>query len=116
MNLGGNKTMDWFFNEWVYGAEMPCYKFEYQLGDGGTTISGRITQSGVSDTFRMLVPVYGDFGKGWVKIGAAAMTGNTTVNLNNIKLPQPAKRAAVCALNDVLRPAYRAAGRSACGG
>ncbi len=102
MNLGGNKTMDWFFNEWVYGTEMPSYKFEYQLGDGGTTISGRITQSGVSESFRMAVPVYVDFGKGWVKIGAAAMTGNTTVNLNNVKLPQASKRAAICALSDVL--------------
>jgi carboxypeptidase family protein/peptidase M1-like protein len=102
MDLDGNKRMDWFFNEWVYGTEMPSYKFEYQLGADGTTISGRITQSGVSDKFKMLVPVYVDYGKGWTKMGSASMVGNTTIELNNEKLPRSAKKAAICALNDVL--------------
>src|SRR5712691_4278620 len=99
-HMGGN--MDWFFNEWVYGTEMPSYRFDYQLSDGGTTLSGKITQSGVSDKFKMLVPVYIDSGKGWVKIGAAMMTGNTAVDLNGVKLPQAANRAAICALDDIL--------------
>jgi len=102
LNLDGNGRMDWFFNEWVYGTEMPSYRFEYQLGAGGTSLSGRITQSGVSDNFKMLVPLYVDFGKGWIKLGGARMIGNTSVELKDVKLPQPAKRAAVCALNDVL--------------
>ena len=42
-HMGSN--MDWFFNEWVYGTEMPSYRFEYQLGDGGTTLSGKIAQT-----------------------------------------------------------------------
>jgi hypothetical protein len=99
-HMGGN--MDWFFNEWVYGTEMPSYRFDYQLSDGGTTLSGKITQSGVSDKFKMPVPVYIDFGKGWVKVGAATMVGNTSVDLTNVKLPQAATRAAVCALDDIL--------------
>jgi hypothetical protein len=102
MNLGGDGTMDWFFNEWVYGIEMPSYNFEYQLSGDGTTLTGRVTQSGVSDKFKMLVPLYVDFGKGYVKMGAARMTGNTTIEIKGLKLPQPGKRAAVCALNDVL--------------
>jgi Carboxypeptidase regulatory-like domain/Peptidase family M1 domain len=102
MDLDENGRMDWFFNEWVYGTDMPSYRFEYQLSDGGTTISGRITQSGVPDNFKMLVPVYIDFGKGWTRLGAATMIGNTSVDLKDIKLPQPAKRAVVCALDDVL--------------
>jgi hypothetical protein len=101
MNLDGTGRMDWFFNEWVYGIEMPSYRFEYQLG-GGESLSGRITQSGVSENFKMLVPVYVDLGKGWIRIGAATIIGNSSVDLSNIKLPQPAKRAAICALNDVL--------------
>jgi hypothetical protein len=98
--MGGN--MDWFFNEWVYGTEMPSYRFDYQLSDGGTTLNGKVTQSGVSDSFKMLVPVYVDHGKGWIKVGAAMMTGNTSIDLKNVKLPQAANRAAVCALDDVL--------------
>jgi hypothetical protein len=99
-HMGGN--LDWFFNEWVYGTEMPSYRFDYQLSDGGSTLTGKITQSGVSDKFRMLVPVYIDSGKGFVKIGAAMMTGNTSVDLNGVKLPQAANRAAICALDDIL--------------
>jgi hypothetical protein len=102
MDLDGNGSMDWFFNEWVYGTEMPSYRFEYQLSADGTTISGRITQSGVSDKFKMLVPIYIDFGKGWVRLGSATLIGNSSVDLNNVRLPAAGKRAAICALADVL--------------
>jgi hypothetical protein len=101
MDLDGNGKMDWFFNEWVYGTEMPSYRFDYQLGAEGT-LSARITQSGVSENFKMPVPIYLDFGKGWVRLGSATVVGNNTVDLGNIKLPVPAKRAAICAMNDVL--------------
>jgi hypothetical protein len=43
-----------------------------------------------------------DFGKGWQKIGAAPMTGNKTLDLPNIPLPQTPKRVALAAFNDVL--------------
>ena len=100
MDLDGNHKMDWFFNEYVYGIEMPSYKFEYQLK--GDTLNGQITQSGVSDNFAMLVPVYVDYGKGWVRLGAASIIGNSSAALTNVKLPQAAKRATICAENDVL--------------
>jgi Carboxypeptidase regulatory-like domain/Peptidase family M1 domain len=100
MNLDGNARMDWFFNEWVYGTEVPSYKLEYSVN--GDTLSGKVTQSGVSDKFAMLVPVYIDFGKGWVRLGSATLRGNTTVDLGQIKLPQAPKKLAVAALKDVL--------------
>jgi hypothetical protein len=100
MDLDENARMDWFFNEWVYGTDMPSYKFEYQLN--GTSLSGKITQSGVPPTFKMLVPVYVEYSKGWVKLGAATIVGNSSVDLNDVKLPQAAKRAAICAQHDVL--------------
>jgi hypothetical protein len=102
MDLDGNHRMDWFFNEWVYGTEMPSYKFDYQLSADGTTVSGKITQSGVSENFKMLVPVYVDYGKGWSRMGSAMINGNNSIELNNEKLPRPAKRVALCALDDVL--------------
>ncbi|HEX8719071.1 MAG TPA: M1 family aminopeptidase, partial [Pyrinomonadaceae bacterium] len=100
MNLDGNGRMDWFFNEYVYGTEVPSYRFEYTVS--GDTLTGRVTQSGVSDNFAMLVPVYLDFGKGWVRLGSATLRGNTSVDLGPIKLPQPPKKAALAALKDVL--------------
>jgi hypothetical protein len=102
MDIDGNNRMDWYFNEWVYGTEMPSYSFEYQLSGDGTSFSGHITQSGVSDNFKMLVPVYVDFGKGWARLGSATITGNSSVDLKDIKLPRPAKRAAICSMDDVL--------------
>src|SRR5258707_3183160 len=103
--MGG--SMDWFFNEWVYGTEMPSYRFDYQLSDGGTTLSGKVTQSGVSDSFKMLVPVYADFGKGWVKVAAAWMKGNTSIDLTGVKLTQPQTAPLSAQLTVFTRPGFR---------
>ncbi|HEX5703758.1 MAG TPA: carboxypeptidase regulatory-like domain-containing protein [Pyrinomonadaceae bacterium] len=100
MDVDGNRRMDWFFDAWVYGTEMPSYKFEYQLA--GTSLTGKITQSGVSDNFKMPVPVYVDYGSGWVKLGSAFIVGNSTVDLGNQKLPQAVKRVAICSRADIL--------------
>jgi hypothetical protein len=100
MDVAGNGRMDWFFDAWVYGTEIPSYRLEYQIN--GNVFTGRITQSGVSDNFSMRVPVYLDFGKGWVRLGAANLIGNKTVEIPNITLPQTPKRAAIAAYNDVL--------------
>lgn len=101
MDLAGNQRMDWFFDQWVYGTEMPSYQFDYQIGADGS-LSGKITQSGVSDKFMMPIPVYVDYGKGWVRLGVAGIKGNSTVDLGKVPLPKGVKRAAICALHDVL--------------
>src|SRR5579883_2096108 len=31
MDIMGDHRMDWFFDEWVYGTEIPAYKFTYQI-------------------------------------------------------------------------------------
>lgn len=103
MDIDGNKSMNWFFDQWVYGTEVPAYKFEYQLiTEGGKNIlSGKVTQSGVSDKFVMVVPIYVDYGKGWAYLGSATVNGNSSVDLK-VPLPQAAKKAAVAPLHDVL--------------
>ncbi len=101
MNVDNNGKMDWFFNQWVYGTQVPAYKLEYNVSSDGT-LNGKITQSGVSDDFVMLVPLYIDLGKGWAKLGSARVTGNSSVEIKGIKLPAVPKRVAVCAMNDVL--------------
>ena len=72
MDLQGNGRLDWFFNEWVYGTQVPRYHFEYQLtpADGGKVkLHMTITQSEVDEHFAMLVPVFADFGNGMVRAG-----------------------------------------------
>ncbi len=104
MDIDKNGKMDWFFDQWVYGTEVPAYKLEYGLNelDGKTVLSGKITQSGVSDNFAMAVPLYLDFGAGWVSIGSVTIVGNKSFDLGNIALPKKPKRVAICALSDVL--------------
>jgi hypothetical protein len=101
MNVDNSGKMDWYFNQWVYGTQVPAYKLDYNVtGDG--VLSGKITQSGVTDDFIMLVPIYIDTGKGWAKLGSARMVGNTSIDIKDIKLPIVPKRVAICAMNDVL--------------
>jgi len=101
MNVDNNGKMDWFFNQWVYGTQVPAYKLEYKLSSEGV-LNGKLTQSGVSDDFVMLVPIYIDTGKGWAKLGSARMVGNTSIDIKDVKLPMVPKRVAICAMNDVL--------------
>lgn len=104
MDVDKNGKMDWFFDQWVYGTEVPAYKLEYNINkaDGKAVLSGKITQSGVSDNFVMPVPIYLDFGGGWVSAGEVTIVGNKSFDLGNIQLPREPKRVAICALNDVL--------------
>lgn len=101
MDVYGNGKMDWFFNQWVYGTQMPAYRLEYNVTSDGV-MSGKITQSGVTDDFIMLVPIYLDFGKGWSRLGSAKMVGNGSVDITNLKLPAVPKRVALAAMQDVL--------------
>jgi hypothetical protein len=101
MNVDNSGKMDWFFNEWVYGTQVPAYKLEYSVAADGM-LTGKITQSGVSDDFIMIVPIYLDMGKGWAKLGSARLVGNTSIEIRNVKLPAVPKRVALCAMNDVL--------------
>ena len=60
MDLQGNGRLDWFFNEWVYGTQVPRYKFEYQLSPapgGKVKLHVTLTQSDVDEKFAMLVPL-----------------------------------------------------------
>ena len=88
MDLEGNHKLDWFFNEYVYGTQLPSYKLDSSFdtgADGTITMSVSVTQSGVNDKFRMLVPVYLELDEGGkegkvVFLGRARLTGNTTVS------------------------------------
>ena len=94
MDLQRNGRLDWFFNEWVYGTDLPRYKFEYQLTPaehGNFKLHMTLSQSDVDDHFAMLVPVFGDFGNGMTRIGQIAIAGNTTRNVDFVLPAQPRK-------------------------
>jgi len=104
MDLQGNGHLDWFFAEWVYGTQVPHYDFKYQLqaAEGGKTkIHAEITQSAVDEHFAMLVPVFGDFGNGMMRLGQLAIAGNSTRTVDFIVDRQP-KKVALNAYKDIL--------------
>ena len=82
MNAAGNGKMDWFFDEWVYGTEIPSYKMDSKTesgADGKVIYTLSITQSGVSPSFRMVVPVYYELADGKVgQLGQLLLVGNET--------------------------------------
>ena len=83
------EPMDWFFNEWVYGTEVPHYDFAYQLkeaGDGKTMLQFSIRQSGVSDSFLMRVPVYAYVKGSSQRLGFLSVGGPNTVT-GSVPLP-----------------------------
>lgn len=60
------EDMGWFFSQWVYGTDVPTYKFRWTAtpADGGQwRIHGRIEQSNVPATFRTPVFVRVAFGR-----------------------------------------------------
>jgi len=81
MDLQKNGRLDWFFNEWVYGTQVPRYHLKYEVLSreaGKIKVKVEITQSEVDDKFAMLVPVFGDFGKGMIRLGQVPIAGNST--------------------------------------
>ncbi len=104
MDLGKNGRLDWFFDEWVYGTQVPRYRFEYQLapeGGGKAMLHMTITQSDVDEHFAMLVPVFADFGKGMVRFVQVGMIGNMTHHVD-VMLPMRPKKVALNAYKEVL--------------
>jgi hypothetical protein len=104
MDIQQNGRLDWFFDEWVYGTQVPRYKFTYEVkpGDGGKIkIHAEITQSEVDEHFAMFVPVFADFGNGMVRLGAVGIGGNSTRKVDFILDRQP-KKVALNAYKDIL--------------
>ena len=107
MDLDNNKRMDWFFNEYVYGTDLPAYHFESQAtpNEQGTSLHFKLVQSGVPDSFKMMVPLYLELNDGKIiRIASINITGNKTIEktVQLPKLPAPVKRALINHYYDVL--------------
>jgi hypothetical protein len=108
MDLDGNRRMDWFFNEYVYGTALPSYKIDYKFDkdpNGDVAFDFKLTQSGVDEKFKMIVPIYLELADGRiVNIGRGRIAGNNTmaqkVPIRGLK--DTPKRAMVNYNHDVL--------------
>jgi hypothetical protein len=83
MDMEGNQKMDWFFNEYVYGTQLPSYKLDssFDTGtDGDVVLNIKVTQSNVKDDFHMLMPIYLELADGSMFfLGRARLTGNKSI-------------------------------------
>lgn len=106
MNATGNGKMDWFFNQWVYGTDVPRYVADLKVETAGeeTRIHGSIRQEGVAKDFRALVPIYVEMGKNeQARVGMVAMVGESSVPVDmKLKLPKKARKALLNAHGEVL--------------
>ncbi|PYX51508.1 MAG: hypothetical protein DMG79_02935 [Acidobacteria bacterium] len=107
MDLDGNHKMDWFFNEYVYGTQLPSYQMNatFDTGaDGDVVMSIKVTQSNVNDSFRMLVPIYLELPNGMFFLGRGRLIGSSTLDqkipLKGLK--DKPKRAVLNYFDDVL--------------
>jgi len=107
MDLQGNHKLDWFFNEYVYGTQLPSYQMSatFDTGaDGDVVMNMKVTQSNVNDSFRMLVPIYLELPNGMFFLGRARLMGNATfdqkIPLKGLK--DKPKRAVISYYDDVL--------------
>ena len=104
----GDGKMDWFFDEYVYGTALPAYHLDSTFeknADGDVVFGFKVTQSGVTDKFRMLVPVYLELANGnIVFLGRVRLVGNNSteakVPLKGIK--DTPRRAMLNYYDDVL--------------
>lgn len=58
--------MDWFFRQWIYGTDIPTYKYSYQIirtPVGIYTINLKVRQEDCTEDFRMPVIIKIEFGK-----------------------------------------------------
>jgi aminopeptidase N len=104
IDFENNGRLDWFFREWVYGTEVPRYQFEYQLSPaagGKTKLHLSLTQSDVSDSFIMSVPIFADFGKGFVRLGQLPAVGNSTKSYD-FEFPVAPKKVVLNASKEIL--------------
>ncbi len=84
MDLDGNRKMDWFFNQYVYGTGIPQYTFHATITptpDGKSTIAGQLTRSGVPNDWKDVLPIYAHIGDKILRMGSIAATHSTeTIN------------------------------------
>ncbi len=86
-HVGG--SMEWFFEQWVYGAYTPTYNFSYQLtdaGNGQTEVSITLAQSDVPESFHMELPIYVTLKGELQYLGRVGITGTKPLK-TSVKLP-----------------------------
>jgi hypothetical protein len=107
VRLTNDGKMNWFFDQWVYGTDIPKHvgKFDVkEVGGGKYKITGSVTQSEVPEGFVSVVPLYVHFEKNqFVKLASVVVIGSQTKPVDfEIALPKKPQKIALSSMHDVL--------------
>lgn len=107
LNARGDGKIDWFFEQWIYGTEVPRLASDLsftKLGKDEYKITGTVTVADVSPEFMVLVPLYAELSKGRLAgFGNLGFKGPGTKPIDvTIKLPEKPKRIFVNGRHEVL--------------
>jgi len=103
MDVDGNGKLDWFFKQYVYGTGIPTYEFKYSVApiEGGKwKFSGTITQRGVPEGWKDILPLYVHSGDRTIRI--AWLTMRKAQDSFDAVLPFKPDRLSVNAQEDIL--------------
>jgi len=95
------EDLGWFFRQWVYGADIPTYRFAWKAvpdASGQFVVHCRIEQRGVPESFRMKVPLLIDLGEK----GHARLRLDVHGAVSEIELPPVAAMPKQVVFNDLL--------------
>jgi hypothetical protein len=107
MNAAGDGTMDWFFDQWVHGTEIPRLVADLRadrVEGKDYRISGEVTLSEVSEGFRALVSLYAELSQDRLaSFGRVPFAGPGTRQVDvTVKLPEKPRRILANAHFEVL--------------
>ena len=107
LNATRDGKIDWFFDQWVYGTEVPVYSIDVRIEKaekGKYRIRGTVGQSSVSEDFLTLVGLYVDYGKGQIgQFGRMPFRGTMSRDVDlTVELPKKPKGVLINAEHEVL--------------
>ena len=107
VRLTKDGKMDWFFQQWVYGTDVPKQVSSINvtdIGGGKYKVAGTVTQAEVGEGFVSVVPIYVHFDKSsYMKLAKIVMIGNQTKPVEfEIALPKKPQKIAINSMYDVL--------------
>lgn len=107
MDVTGNGSMKWFFDQWVHGTDIPTLSADLRAvpaGDGTYRLTGTVTQKDVPEGFHSVIPLYIELdGDRLIRTGTIRVTGPRTETIDaQLSLPGAPRRVRINAMHDVL--------------
>lgn len=106
MNATRDGKMNWFFDQWVYGTDIPSYDSKIKVvPEGGKyRITGTVRQTGIPNDFKVILPLYADLGNGRsLRLAFLPFRGSMSHELDMVvNLPKPPKSVRINPHYDVL--------------